>query len=289
MFPGGGCQTGISEGDRKMTLPLMIDSGAYTAWTKKQSIGLNEYITFIYEHVLPYFPQAIYVNLDVIGDGKASYRNWWAMKRAGLNPLPIYHVATEEKWLRRYLEETDSIGLGAIAKMTSSERMVSLDRIWSDYLIDKSNMPRVKVHGMGITSFPLMKRYPWYSVDSTSWLQFAIYGKMLIPHRRDGKWKYDKNPLIIGFSSRSPTRGEKGEHYENLAPAERELILKYLKTEKISIGKSKIRKGKEEILEKGVSNDFRLRCYLNALFFSRFTDHLPYPRPFIINHGRLFI
>ena len=279
-----------------MSIPLMIDSGAYSAWAKKEEIDLDAYIEFIYEVLIPNHPHAVYVNLDVINNGKLSYKNWQIMRKEGLKPLPVYHVSTDIKWLKRYLRHTDYIGLGAIVNLSTPKRIVSLDRIWNDFFIGSDKMPKVKVHGMGITSYSLMKRYPWYSIDSTSWLQHGIYGKVLIPKFQGGEWDYMASPLIIGFSSQSPTRKEKGKHFETLAPMERKLLLRFLKEENIPLGRSTLKKVKgkngrtkikEDVIEKGVSNEFRLRCYLNALFFSRFIKHLPYPRPFHQSRRRL--
>lgn len=271
-------------------IPLMIDSGAYSAWTKKETLDLDSYISFIHEKILPDFPHAVYVNLDVIGDGKASYKNWRRMRKAGLEPLPIYHVSTDEKWLRKYLAVTDYIGLGAIANMTSSKRIISLDRIWGKYLIGKDRMPTAKVHGMGITSYSLMKRYPWYSIDSTSYQKSAWFGKVLLPKYVGGKWRYDKPYLVIGVTHRTKLVKEKGQHINSFSPIELTLFLRYLKENNIPLGKSKLKKIKdkngkekieEDIIEQGIINNFEIRCYMGALYYSRSIQSYPYPRPFL--------
>ena len=139
-----------------MTIKLCIDSGAYSAFTKGKVIDVDEYIQYLH-NLLDTYPDydIVYVNLDVIGDGAGSYKNWKIMREAGLTPMPIYHATTDIKWLKRYLKITDHIGLGAISNMSSAKRTWALDRLWDDYLTDDEGMPEVKVHGMGITSFPL--------------------------------------------------------------------------------------------------------------------------------------
>ena len=37
-------------------------------------------------------------------------------------------------------------------------------------------MDKCKVHGLGITGKKVLQKYPFYSVDSTSWLVFQQYG-----------------------------------------------------------------------------------------------------------------
>lgn len=262
-----------------MKIPVMVDSGAYSAWTKKESLDLDGYIAYIHA-MLKKDPDILYVNLDVIGDGKGSYDNWREMVRQGLNPIPVYHVVTEVIWLEKYLKKVDYIGLGAIVKMSSDARTISLDRIFEDYLIDEERMPKFKVHGMGITSFPLMKRYPWYSIDSTSWLQAGMYGKVLLPRRRNGEWAYTTNPRVLSFSNQSPSVKEKGKHFDNVSPHERHLLKMYLEETGYKEGVSKMVDGEEVVVGAGVYNRWEPRTFLNALYFARFVSQLPWPRPF---------
>jgi hypothetical protein len=281
----------------------MIDSGAYSAWSQKNPIDIDEYITFI--HTLLKKTQGkdiIYVNLDVLDDhnGCKSYANYRIMRDAGLHPIPVFHAISKPKWLEKYLEDTDFIAIGAIAKMGSLVRKLSLDSIWNRYLLDADGMPVCKVHGMGITSFPLMKRYPWYSIDSTSWLQAGMYGKVFLPRRRNGEWVYTTNPRVLSFSNQSPSVKEKGKHFDNVSPHERRLLKKYLEETGYKEGvsrhhkkKSIIEKGlfngeaqevvdykEEEVVEPGVYNRWEPRVFLNALYFARFVAALPWPRPF---------
>jgi len=37
--------------------------------------------------------------------------------------------------------------------------------------------PTLKVHGFACSGVQVMKRYPWYSVDSTSWLGSVIFAR----------------------------------------------------------------------------------------------------------------
>lgn len=262
-----------------MIIPVMIDSGAYSAWRQGVPVDIQEYIRYVKTLLKRGYPQIVYVNLDVIGDGEGSYTNWKIMRDAGLDPLPIYHAGTDEKWLKKYLHHTDHIGLGAIANMSSDKRKWALDRIWMDYLLDEKSMPKFKVHAMGVTSFELMARYPWHSIDSTSWLQAGMYGKVFLPKRRNGVWLFNEQPIVLAFSSQSPTIKEKGKHIDSVSPIERKLLMDYLAFTQFPLGKSKMNGDEEEVIEEGVSNNYQLRCSLNAFFFSKFVANLPWPRP----------
>lgn len=262
-------------------IPLMIDSGAYTAWSKGLVVDMPNYINFCHE-VLKDHPDAVIVNLDVIGDGQASYENWRIMRGFGLKPLPIYHVITEEKWLKKYLEETDHVGIGAIASMSSGKRKMALDRVFTKYLINpKTRMPTAKAHGMGITSFPLMRRYPWHSLDSTSWLYVAMYGHVCIPRRRGGQWDYSKQPTKIAFSDDSGDGRKRGRHYSNVSPHEKVNLLLYLKEKGFRIGFTVPCVEGGEVALRGVSNWHGDRSDLCTEYFASFLASMPWPRPFL--------
>ena len=102
---------------------LFLDSGAYTAWTKGQTIDVHEYIKFVHE-VEPCI--ATYANVDVIPGGsdrvrttadaeasaRRSYRNLQIMKDAGLKPLPVFHQGEHFRWLETMLVDgEDYIGV----------------------------------------------------------------------------------------------------------------------------------------------------------------------------------
>ncbi len=165
----------------------MLDSGAYSAFTRGKEIDIDQYAEYckIHGHMFE-----CCVTLDVIGDGKRSYENWLYLRKKGLDILPVYHIGTDEKWLVKYLKKTEYIGLGAVAKVSSAQRMLSLSRIWQKYLIDRKSIPVAKVHGMGLTAMKIMTTYPWYSIDSTTAVLAAGYGGVFLPAIRKGKRRW---------------------------------------------------------------------------------------------------
>lgn len=159
--------------------PVMLDSGAFTAATKGAKIDIDEYISFIKKYGY-LFPDGC-VNLDIINDGKGSYHNWKYMKEKGVNTIPVYHLGTDEKWLEKYICQTDHISMGAIANMNTKLRLLGLTRIWKRYLLDENGKPKYKVHGLGVTSPKIIQEFPWFSVDSSKATKSAAYGKILFP------------------------------------------------------------------------------------------------------------
>lgn len=279
---------------------LFLDSGAFSAFTKGVSITIDEYCQFIKQHSDCI---SLYANLDVIGDPVASYRNQMYMERQGLSPIPCFHYGEDEVWLRRYLEKYEYIALGGMVPISTPDLVDWLDQIFPTFLCDPSGMPRVKVHGFGLTSLRLMLRYPWYSVDSTSWVMTGRMGSVLVPRYRDGRYIYGEDSWKITVSSRSPNKVEAGQHIETLPPLVRKQILAYFEEKGYRLGKSEFRtesdkyklqenekwagkagNGKRDvelILERGLSNDYKLRDELNIIYFLDLEKSMqPWPWPF---------
>lgn len=271
-------------------LPLMIDSGAFSAFYRGADIRLGPYMKFCKE-MAPEFPQAVFVNLDELNkdrtaagrerQGRVSYRNWRTMLDEGIKALPVYHVTTDEKWLRLYLKRTDHVAVGAIAKASSAQRVVALDRVWERYLIDtKTRLPTVKVHGMGITSFPLMLRYPWHSVDSTAWIRVAMFGHILVPPLKNGEWDFSQPPMKVGMSDRCPDRRVKGAHYTNMSPARRRTLLRYVRELGFKIGFSCDTEDGKRVTARGLTTSYEQRFQIVMEYFGGFLASAPWPRAF---------
>lgn len=142
---------------------FFLDSGAFTAFTMKKSIDIDKYIDFIKKNKKVLF---VYAGLDVIEDWKATKKNMEYMEKAGLKPLPTFHTGSPFEELERMCKKYDYIALGGLV---GGERQVLekwLDKCWS---VIKKHFP-IRVHGFGLTAYWALDRYPFYSVDSTSWL-----------------------------------------------------------------------------------------------------------------------
>jgi len=272
---------------------FFLDSGAYTAWSKKINIDIDKYISFIKEN--QEFID-IYANLDVIGDkeGEESYKNWQYMRLKGLNPLPVFHAHADPKYLLLYMEETDYVAIGAISEMYTLQRVRSLDRIWRNYLLDDKGYPKVRCHGFGLTAIEIMIRYPWYSSDSMSWSLMGAYGSVLVPPRIQGKRRYDIPPYKIFVSNQSPTVRDEGKHFSTITPQEKEDFLSYIEEKGFILGGSEIKEvGKSYVLQKsegwflpdhsqvesiteiGLLNSYKERAGLNIVYFQDFEMNQP--------------
>lgn len=151
-----------------------LDSGAFSAFTLGAKISLSDYIQFIHRTKELW---SLYANLDVIGDYKATRTNQEIMEKEGLNPLATFHYKSPIEELDRILERYNHIALGGLVPIAI--RRGELEN-WLDYcfarIVKKNPLP--KVHGFGVNSLWALKKYPFYSVDATSWKQGGRYGRI---------------------------------------------------------------------------------------------------------------
>jgi len=198
---------------------VFLDSGAYSLdnqGVENTDKYLDDYINFILKYEDRLF---VYVNLDNIRDTNITWKNQKYMEERGLQPMPVYHYEDDFKWLEKCVNEYDYVGIGGIAKGLSKEA----DRILFDKIFDymyKKNLS-TKIHAFGMTKFRFMTRYPWYSVDSTTWLKFANFGKVIIP-RYDvirQKFNYFCTPIPISVSDISEVKSDTDNtHYSLVYP-----------------------------------------------------------------------
>jgi hypothetical protein len=130
-----------------------------------------------------------YSNLDVINNPGLTFRNQKILEKAGLNPIPVWHLGSDEKWLRKYIHEYPYIAIGGLIPNPTKVLYPWLDRLFKKYILDSSGYPRVKTHGFACTAIPLMTRYPWYSVDSATCRKLGMYGWIVLPEHGSGDLK----------------------------------------------------------------------------------------------------
>lgn len=163
-------------------IKLFLDSGAFSAFTQGVKIDIDQYISFIKKNK-EYID--IYAALDVIGDFQKTKENLRYMESKGLTPLPTFHFGSPMEELDRLCREYDFIALGGLVPLALQKRKITA---WLDscFSVIKNYWPK-KIHGFGVNNYELWKRYPFYSVDATSWAKYVIYGYRI--EYKKGKFK----------------------------------------------------------------------------------------------------
>lgn len=149
---------------------VFIDSGAFSAGNSGKVIDIDDYCKFLVD-----INATIYASLDVMGDAEATLANYnYMVENYPLKPIPTFHMGSEIKYLKPLLE-FEYIALGGM--VFSAGITNHCDEVWHYILTHK---PKLKVHGFGLTNIELMKRYPWYSVDSSSFKSCKRFGRQNI-------------------------------------------------------------------------------------------------------------
>lgn len=283
-----------------------LDSGAFTLWgaamkwaketgrSRWEFYNTDEHWEYLarYAKFVKKYAAGIdhYANVDVIQNAELTYRNQkFLEKEYGLHPVPVVHLAPHsERWLKKYMDEGyDFIGLGGLAgKASRRSRVEWLNKCFDLVCNGPDRLPRVKLHGFGITSYPLLLKYPWWSVDSVTWAKAGGFGRILVPHKRKGRFVFDETPYLIATSMECSLRKEIDGHYLTLSEAARKIVKEWL--DKIGVPLGKIGKD-EEVLEFGVLTRHTERRAANLMFFEALRKSLPeWPWPYRPSGQRSF-
>jgi hypothetical protein len=201
---------------RENKAQIFLDSGAFSAYTLGVKLSVEEYCNYIKKNIdiIRKEDGVIMASvLDGIGDVVETYNNQLQMEKLGVRPLPCFHAGEDERYLEWYVANYDYITLGGMVGANTAQLQIWLDRVWGKYLLDGAGNPKIKVHGFGITSVPLMERYPWQSCDSSSWVQAAAFGVIM-----DAKYGN------IQISAKSPSRHDAGQHLTTFTAVERAAV-----------------------------------------------------------------
>lgn len=280
-----------------------LDSGAFSQWTKAQEyakqVGRGRWAYFFtkefwdyvdaYAEFVKKYKIAIdlYANVDVIGSPQLTWRNQKYLEtKHNLHPVPVVHYKTDLKWLEKYMKKGyEIIGLGGLVGSTAKAACRHwLDNCFNIVCDTPNRMPKVKIHGFGVTSYKFLTRYPWWSVDSAAWDKIASYGGICVPHKRQGEFVFDIPPYIMKVSKESPHASTKS-HLLTISTQEKTIIQEWLDFIKIPMGE--IDKKGDEITE-GVVTFHVYRRIANLVFYDMMVKSLPkWPWPFGVRRKTL--
>jgi hypothetical protein len=201
---------------RKDRRTIFLDSGAFSAFTKGAQIKLEDYARYIHKNkdIID-----LAANLDDLHKREQlTWNNQKALEAMGIRALPVFHTREDPGWLKKYIDAGyDYIALGGMVPESKAWLKHWLDDIWGNYLVKSDGTARIKIHGFGLTTFDLMLRYPWFSVDSTSWVLAGRYGLI---------WYVDErgSPIRLYISDQSPKRKDWDSHFDTLSPVHKKKL-----------------------------------------------------------------
>jgi hypothetical protein len=196
-----------------------------------------------------------YANVDVIFDPA---RSWRVLKylesEYELQPMPVIHFGTPIKWITRHLDAGyEYLGIGGVRQGVAREKYFAwADSVFKLLCPNPKRRPIVRTHGFAITAHDLLFRYPWDSVDSSSWIKRAGNYAIYVPRRVGQQFRFDLRPLGILV----------GRNATALSKNRRRSVRAWL--EEIDVPWT------------GVVTDYQKRAIANQRYFQRLFAELPY-------------
>lgn len=173
--------------------PLLVDSGAFSVAHSGAVVDIDAYIKYINDN--PHIEN--FIELDLIPypvlnkdtakeSAEVSWANYLYMIERLDEPfklLPVFHFGEDLKYLRQILEfeykgqKIPFMCIGGRHGVSTKKQEKYFETVFRE--IHNSSNPDIKVHVLGMTVFSSLEKFPFYSADSTTYLQFAIYGTIM--------------------------------------------------------------------------------------------------------------
>ena len=166
---------------KKYGAEIMLDSGAHTLQKDGHNIDyekfFREYLKFLKKNK-EFFTS--FVELDIenqVGLKKVEQWTQRIMDETGLQPIVVWHRERGFDYWIEMCKKYDYVGfsgfIGGTSKGEVPDKYVPL-------FLKVAKKYGAKVHGFGYTKPSLVKKYPFYSVDSSSWLIGCRWGGIAV-------------------------------------------------------------------------------------------------------------
>lgn len=153
----------------------ILDSGGYTARKHNVKIDIGHYIDFLNRHSIK-----TAFNLDTSDLTETLENQRLLTHYTSAEIMPVYHTTEwmdrkQREILLRYVSDFDYIGIATYKFRDANKR---LERQYLDYVFSVIPISK-KIHGLGITKESSLYLYPWFSVDSTSWMSMGLHASTI--------------------------------------------------------------------------------------------------------------
>lgn len=162
---------------------VLLDSGAYSAWTQNEPIDLARYCRFI-ERRREWLWD--YVMLDVVGSAEQSKVNLRRMRDQGLLPMA---VLTDDALPDTAPELIDLSGNARLCVAGGTHW--NEEPIAARMELVRRAAPSAQVHALGLTRGTLAWRCPVATIDSSTWMVGVRFGKFSTFDRLRGCVQHD--------------------------------------------------------------------------------------------------
>ena len=166
---------------------LFLDSWWYSIRVRWLDLSVKDYVKFVNKYA-SYFTAI--TNMDT-NDVKETLENQRILEQETWKTIiPVYHISDLLSWniklLDEYCEKYDYIWLWWVAwKRIKPKELMK----YFSFIFHKAIQTKTKIHWFWITADSLIKMFPFYSVDSTSRLQWQKFNQF-VQFRNGQRYKY---------------------------------------------------------------------------------------------------
>ena len=166
---------------------LLLDSGAFTFMNnEKKDINwgnyIDNYIDFINKYDIKHFFE---LDIDcIVGYEKVKEMRKYIENKTNKKSIPVWHKSRGLDEFINLSQQYNYIAIGGIV----TKEITKKEYPYFNKLLKIAKENECKVHGLGFTSLKNLKKYRFYSVDSSSW----TYGERL-----GSIYKFNQNKIIM--------------------------------------------------------------------------------------------
>lgn len=167
---------------------FLLDSGAFT-FMQKNRVNVNwdtyveQYADFINKHDIDLF-----FELDIDGiigiDNVEKYRDRLEVL-TGKKSIPVWHGNRGKQYFIDMCKTYPYVAIGGLVGAGDFTSRRKIEEVFT-WFINTAHQHSCKIHGLGYTKIPGLKKYKFDSVDSTAWLYGNISGFLYKFNTREG-------------------------------------------------------------------------------------------------------
>jgi hypothetical protein len=157
---------------------FLLDSGAFTFMVKNHGnvdwdAYIEEFAAFINK-----WDVKLFFELDIdslVGITEVERLRQKLTDLTGKKPIPVWHKSRGKDYFIKMCKEFDYVAIGGIVTQEIPRRKYESAFPW---FIKTAHDNGAKIHGLGYTSVPNLKKYHFDSIDSTTWISGNMAGKI---------------------------------------------------------------------------------------------------------------
>jgi len=157
---------------------FLLDSGAFTFMQKQH--GNVDWDSYIEEFAafINKWDVKLFFELDIdslVGIKEVERLRQKLTDLTGKKPIPVWHKSRGKQYFIDMCKEFDYVAIGGIVTQEIPRKKYESAFPW---FIKTAHDNGAKIHGLGYTSVPNLRKYHFDSIDSTTWLSGNMSGKI---------------------------------------------------------------------------------------------------------------